>query len=253
MKKPIIEIEKGAAMNPTSQIKVSNDSIDELGDSTTYPLSEFGSDMVAKVPFGVPSGSLIYKKLAEVMKDVQPIAKGHKNPQQGYKFRGIDDVYAMIQPILAKHEVFLSLEVLKTSREERQTKSGGILTYVEATVKYQFVTTDGSYFESVVVGEAMDSGDKGTNKALSAAQKYLFLQTFCIPTDLAEDSEKDSPEPAPRAQGTISDAQAKRMFAISKSAGWSNEQLKALIGEFGYDSTKDVKWGDYETICERIK
>ena len=35
----------------------------------------------------------IYKKLAQIMSEVDPIAKGKTNQQQGYKFRGIDDLY----------------------------------------------------------------------------------------------------------------------------------------------------------------
>jgi hypothetical protein len=41
----------------------------------------------------------------------------------------------------------------------------------------------------VVEGEAMDSGDKSCNKAMSAAQKYVFFQVFCIAT---EDGDKDT-------------------------------------------------------------
>ena len=33
----------------------------------------------------------------------------------------------------------------------------------------------------VTFGEAMDSGDKATNKAMSVALKYLLIQTFQIP------------------------------------------------------------------------
>ena len=42
---------------------------------------------------------------------------------------------------------------------------------------------DGSNVSCVVVGEAMDSGDKSCNKAMSAAFKYAAFQLFCIPTE----------------------------------------------------------------------
>ena len=38
----------------------------------------------------------------------------------------------------------------------------------------------------------MDSGDKSSNKAMSAAQKYAFLQVFCIPTEEPKDTENDT-------------------------------------------------------------
>ena len=38
----------------------------------------------------------------------------------------------------------------------------------------------------------MDSGDKSCNKAMSAAQKYAFLQVFCIPTEDPPSEPKDT-------------------------------------------------------------
>jgi hypothetical protein len=43
-------------------------------------------------------------------------------------------------------------------------------------------------------GEAMDSGDKSTNKAMSAAYKYAAFQSFCIPTEGDNDSENQTHE-----------------------------------------------------------
>ncbi|SPW12874.1 Uncharacterised protein [Cronobacter sakazakii] len=44
-------------------------------------------------------------------------------------------------------------------------------------------TKDGSVHTVVTYGEAMDSGDKATNKAMSIAYKYAAFQAFCIPTE----------------------------------------------------------------------
>lgn len=60
------------------------------------------------------------------------------------------------------------------------------------TVTYNFTAADGSSVASKVVGEAFDFGDKATNKAMSAAHKYLLLQTFLIPThDIADADQND--------------------------------------------------------------
>jgi hypothetical protein len=57
---------------------------------------------------------------------------------------------------------------------------------------------DGSSIEVVTVGEAMDSGDKSCNKAMSTAQKYAIFQVFAIPTEELKDSDDDSPDPLPK-------------------------------------------------------
>ena len=99
-----------------------------------------------------------------------------------------------LHPAMVKNQVFVAPEVLEERREERQGSKGGLLIYSVVKVKYRFYTDDGSSVEAVVIGEAMDSGDKSMNKAMSAAFKQACVQTFCIPTEEMHDSEEDSPE-----------------------------------------------------------
>ena len=132
--------------------------------------------------------SKIDKALGAVLKDCVPIAKDRRNKMQGFQFRGIDDAYNALHPIMAKHQVFTVPRVLKMEREERQTKAGGTLIYTMLTVEYDFVCAeDGSKVTAgPVIGEAMDSGDKSCNKALAMAHKYILFQTFMIPTHMED-------------------------------------------------------------------
>lgn len=141
----------------------------------------------------------IYKKIPEIMNAVGAIAKTRTNTQgAGYRFRGIDDCYLALQKPLADHGVFFVPEVLSSQREERQSKAGGNLIYTILSVKYSFFADDGSKIELIVPGEAMDSGDKSSNKAMSAALKLALLQLFCIPTEEDKDTENHSHEVTPR-------------------------------------------------------
>jgi hypothetical protein len=45
----------------------------------------------------------------------------------------------------------------------------------------------------------MDTSDKATNKAMSAAYKYAALQAFAIPTEGDNDADSHTPEVAPKA------------------------------------------------------
>jgi hypothetical protein len=128
------------------------------------------------------------------MQEIEAIGKNKKNAAQGYSFRGIDDMYNSIQPLFKKHHVFIVSNVLESKREERLTKSGGALIYTIAKCQFKFYTTDGSFVESVLEGEAMDSGDKSTNKAMSTALKYALMQMFLIPTEEKIDTEYETHE-----------------------------------------------------------
>lgn len=133
----------------------------------------------------------IFTLIPKVMADIGAIGKDRKNEKQGYKFRGIDDVYNAANSALSKNGVFSVPTVMEETRSERTNSNGTLLFSVFMKIKYTFYAPDGSFIESIISSEAFDSGDKATNKALSAAQKYAFLQIFCIPTEEPKDSEID--------------------------------------------------------------
>lgn len=120
----------------------------------------------------------------------QGITKANRNQQQGYNFRGIDDVYNVISPLLAEHGLCILPRVLSRHCDERTNAKGTALFYVTVEVEFDFVSAeDGSRHTVKTFGEAMDSGDKATNKAMSAAYKYAAFQAFAIPTEGDNDAD----------------------------------------------------------------
>ena len=139
---------------------------------------------------------LIYKKIIEVMADINAIGKDRRNQQQGFQFRGIDDVMNELHSSLAKCGVFVLPKVLEETRTTGKTSRGGDMFYTRLKINFGFYAEDGSHVDAVVIGEAMDTGDKASNKALSIGLKYAMLQVFCIPTEDDKDPDAVSPQPA---------------------------------------------------------
>lgn len=140
----------------------------------------------------------VYKAINAVSADLtkEGITKDRKNQQQNYNFRGIDDVYNVLSPLLAKHNLCVIPRILSRECVERQTKSGGALFYVAVDAEFDFVSAiDGSRHTAKTYGEAMDSADKATNKAMSAAYKYVCFMTFAIPTEGDNDADGQTPPP----------------------------------------------------------
>lgn len=134
----------------------------------------------------------VYEAIAQVTAamSMEGIAKDRKNEQQKYQFRGIDDVYNALSPMLAQYKLCIIPSVESREVVERKSNSGGALFSVAVRVRFDLVSAeDGSKHEAMTYGEAMDSGDKATNKAMSAAYKYLAMQVFCIPTEGDNDSD----------------------------------------------------------------
>lgn len=139
----------------------------------------------------------IYPALIKANKAIGAIAKNNANQQQHFMFRGVDDVYNELHPILAECGIVIIPEVVNYEVSERQARNG-VLLYTRATILHHFTAEDGSHVTTKVVGEAMDSGDKGMNKAMSIALKYALFQLFTIPTKEDKDPDATSYEIVPQ-------------------------------------------------------
>jgi hypothetical protein len=139
--------------------------------------------------------ALIYERIAAIMAEVPAIGKNNQNQEQRYRFRGIDDVYNSLHPLFVKHQVFTTSEILNKNREVWTNKNGTIMIEFTLQVKYRFTAIDGSSIETETMGQAMDSSDKASNKAMSMAHKAAILQIFMIPTVDIEDADANTPEP----------------------------------------------------------
>jgi hypothetical protein len=162
------------------------------------------------------------------------IGKTRKNEQQGYRFRGIDDIYCALARHLANAKLCILPRVVERSVTERPTKSGGVSTYTVLTVEFDFVSAvDGSVHTIRTVGEAMDSADKSTNKAMSAAMKYACLIAFQIPTEGDNDADAQ----------TIDKAQPSLESQLSASVSmddWEKAKRHALRGALSMGALNEV-------------
>lgn len=178
----------------------------------------------------------VYKAIAAVQGALAStgIAKNRRNTQgTGYNFRGIDDVYNALSPLLAEHGLCILPRMLTREVVERSTSKGTAMFYVTVEAEFDFVAVaDGSMHTVRTFGEAFDTGDKATNKAMSAAYKYAAFQAFAIPTEGDNDADAHTHEVANRE--TISAAQA--------------SELRRLIGEARTDEPAFCRQGNVRSI-----
>jgi ERF superfamily len=122
--------------------------------------------------------------LNAVMADVREVGKHSRNESQGFNFRGIDAVVNAVGPALRKHGVVVVPRVVNydygtVEVGQRRTP----MAHVRVTVDYVFYGPAGDWITATSIGEAMDSGDKATAKAMSVAFRTALLQALCLPTD----------------------------------------------------------------------
>ncbi|MFM9613885.1 ERF family protein [Streptomyces niveiscabiei] len=153
-------------------------------------------------PVGAPEGTpRIFQVIHGVMRDVMPVAKGQHNQQQNYAFRGVDDAMSAMAGPMRNHGCFIAPEVI----EHRQRPRGEKGTHTVVKMLFRIFGPAGDCLLVSLPGEAMDMADKSTNKAMSAALKYMLFQVFMIPIDARsiDDGDRETPimDNAPRQQG----------------------------------------------------
>lgn len=168
----------------------------------------------------------IHEALSQVMADVRAVRKDSRNSDQGYVFRGIDAVVNAVGPSLRTHGVIAVPMLEHASYRDVQTSRGKPSREVTVQVRYRFYGPAGDYLDTVVPGEAMDFGDKGTAKAMSVAMRIALLQALALPTDEA-DPDSQTYERAP--------------VAVNRESAPSPEKvLRKKISDLAEEKTWDL-------------
>lgn len=173
----------------------------------------------------------VHAAIAAVMAEIEPVAKGRKNPSQGYMFRGIADILKAVQRVMAKHGLHATLHAVENEEKEIvETSKGGKMLHVIQRQRWRiYCAADGSFVDTLSTGEAMDSGDKTMNKVNSAGLKYALIDLFLIPEDDPDaDTENDSPE-----RGNAPARQAK------PENPWLAKFRTDLVAHLGERATRD--------------
>jgi hypothetical protein len=184
----------------------------------------------------VNTSTLIFEKMAAIQAELEPVGKDRSAPGLNFKYRGIDDAMAALNPLLAKHQVFLLPEYQPPRMEEAgKTNSGKPQVRAVTQLVLWFVASDGSRCCCQVPGEGIDTADKAVMKSLANAMKYAIYNTFCIPTEEKKDSEafgeEEAPKSAPRKRTPAAPPTAKKGITDKIAAAASLDDLNALRPE----------------------
>jgi ERF superfamily len=158
-----------------------------------------GSDM-EPWELNQPDDRSIHHRLIAIVADLPAIGKDQRNEQQRFMYRGHDDVMNALNPLLAKHGVFVVPTVVERLVGERQTSRNATMYEVNLHVRYRFYGAAGDWVEASAWGEGTDMGDKSTNKAMTMAFKNVLAQVFALATAELSDADAGTPEETSRGQ-----------------------------------------------------
>ena len=129
----------------------------------------------------------VQQRFVAAMRDVASVGKGEQaNMKRGgsFKFRGIDAVMNAVGPAFRTHGLFLMPELIDQQYERVPRGNGGMMISTVVTVCFHIMCEEtGQEITGTCVGEANDTADKATAKAMSVALRTFLLQSMVLPTD----------------------------------------------------------------------
>lgn len=183
----------------------------------------------------------LVKKLAEVMAIIKYIQKTGHNKFHNYRYVTEADVAERVREELSSRHIMLIPNVVDHQWREHTTAKGS-REYI-TTLKMEFTFHDGETGETItfnMVGEGQDSGDKGSYKAMTGAEKYALMKAFLIPTgddpeaDEGTDAKNSSKPPAPIDAKTV--AKVRVLVEGTIKMGVAREDiiaaLQSKVGQF---------------------
>ncbi len=141
---------------------------------------------VYEVPKPTANRAALFSKIAAVMGELERIPKTGWNDHFKYHYSSDGDVNDAVRHAMANNNLALLVD-MRSVKQEAFGKTGNNIKF---TVEFEFTLAcgeTGATWSSLWTGEALDTQDKGINKAATSAEKYFLMKTFVVSTGDAKD------------------------------------------------------------------
>ncbi|WP_291636658.1 ERF family protein [Clostridium sp.] len=217
----------------------------------------------------------LYEKMYLVMNESESIEKSMTvgSGNNAYKAVSEASMLNLIKPLFKKHKLIVfpidgditeNVMTWEKTDNYKNTVSNTLRAVTQLKVKYKIVDTESGESEILIgFGNGSDPQDKGAGKSSTYSFKNMLSKTFMLfsgeDTDNthSDDIGKDKQQGNGNTSTTpttpiehITDAQAKRMFAISKG---KSELVKTVLMAHKYTESKQVLKSEYDKVCKEIE
>ena len=190
----------------------------------------------------------IFEKLNKMQTELKA-PKNQYNSFGKYRYRSCEDILEGLKPLLKETNTCIIIKDELTIVGNRY--------YIKATAMLHDTEKIGDYVEATGYAREEENkkgmdGSQVTGASSSYARKYALNGLFAIDDSKDSDGTNGGKEDKPKQE--LSDAQIKRLYAISKIKGITEEQVKAVIlSEYKKESTKELTRAEYDTIVKRME
>ena len=218
----------------------------------------------------------LYKKMYAVMNESEAIEKSMTVGSGNNSYKAVSEasMLNLIKPLFKKYKLIVfpidgeineNINTYEKTDSYKNTVSTTLRAVTQLKVKYKIVDTESGESEILIgFGNGADSQDKGAGKSSTYSFKNMLSKTFMLfsgeDTDNTHSDDINTPNKPPQTPkqqadtntptDLINEAQAKRMFAISKgNAGI----VKTVLLAHKHTESKQVLKSEYEKICKEIE
>ena len=141
-------------------------------------------------------------KLARIGKEIGAIKKDGRNTQQNYDYIEYGVVAGKIRELFDTYGIIIKPEVLDYECDEVENKYGNKGYHYVLKMHFTLINADDKedIQKANWLGEAIDYGDKGINKAETSGVKYFLMRLFNVSEKGEKEADAASPEPIVRKQ-----------------------------------------------------
>ena len=167
----------------------------------------------------------IYQRINAVMQDKSIyIKKGSAGQGTGVNY---DEVISVLQPLLVKYGIVISIDKVDESRS-RETKKGAYIYECDFKISYINIDNPTDRLETIVESHAQDGGDKATGKAMTYATKTSMLKVFCIETGEQDESRVEARDTSMIDEHTAEFLEQQMIEVVDGTSQWSKKGQRLL-------------------------
>lgn len=209
----------------------------------------------------------LWEKLSQISNEVEGVFKDMQVGGNGYGYKavGVEQVITKVNDKMTKYGVVIypTNQKVEFLNEEVVKKDGtmGINRVVNVEIEYTVVNIHNPEEKIVTHGfaQGLDSGDKASGKANTYCYKYVLLRLFNIAV-LNEDPDRTHSNDLNKnmyentvSTKALSTAQINRLYAISKTKGYSSTSVDKALKEKYSCEAKDLTKTQYDEFCNKME
>lgn len=209
----------------------------------------------------------LWEKLSQISSEVEGVFKDMQVGGNGYGYKavGVEQVITKVNDKMTKYGVVIypTNQKIDFLNEEVVKKDGtiGINRVVNVEIEYTVVNIHNPQEKIITHGfaQGLDSGDKASGKANTYCYKYVLLRLFNIAV-LNEDPDRVHSNDLNKnmyentvSNKPLSTAQINRLYAISKTKGYSSTSVDKALKEKYNCEAKDLTKTQYDEFCNKME